>query len=845
MDRPLQIKLRNGLRVILLEKRDAPVVSWNLWANVGSANESDQTAGLCHLIEHMLFKGTSRRPVGQIAREVEAAGGDMNAYTSFDETVFYINMSSRNQEVGLDILADAVLDPTFDATELAREKEVVVEEINRAEDNPSQMVGEDLFRKLFQVHTYGRPIAGDRKTVREVPRETLMKFFRQWYVGKNLLFIGVGDFSAEATAKKIEALLEPLSSDPPPHQKIPTEPSQKEPRFISRGMKIEGHYLEIGFPATQIRAPETPALDLLGQILGGGLSSRFEQRVKEQKRLVSSISSSAYTPRDPGIFFISAVLKDGRLDKPLQAVWEEVDRISQERITPLELARARENIRSSRIYEKQTADRLARKLGFFAGVAGDLDFEEAYYGRIGSVTPEEIREVAEKYLKPERLTLSLCHPEGENWGKLPQLVQSLKKRISRPAPRERSSVQSFRLKSGLRLLVRENHSLPIVAIRGVSQAGLRVENKKNNGISHLYSLLVTKGTISRTAREVAEESENRSAHFDGYTGFNLTGLSSTFLSENLTEGIEIFTDLLLNPSFPEAEILKEKGITLTAIRNQEDSLSSIAMKHFLAKLYPYHPYGLPILGSPKTVRPLRRADLIQFHQKWIRPETMVLAISGDVDPQEMKERLEEKFFLVKKKSPVPSKWTANPPPSPQEITLRRKEKHQAHIVYGFLGSRVTSQDRYALEALNCVLAGQGGRLFLELRDKKGLAYAISSSNQEGVEPGYFMVYMGCDPTKLETAIEGIQLELGKIASEKVSEEELERAKRYIIGNYELDLQKNSSVAAILASEEIYGNGWEELHRYPEQIQRVTADQVLQVAKKYLRPKNSVLSIVRP
>ncbi len=230
MQKPFKTTLSNGLRVVLLENHAAPVVSWNLWANVGSVNETDEEAGLCHLIEHMIFKGTSRRPVGQIAKEVEASGGDMNAYTSFDETVFYINMSSRKMDVGLDILADAAADPTYDQEELTREKEVVVEEISRAEDSPSQMVSQDLFTTLYHVHPYRRPIAGSRETVRGVSRQHLMDFYRRWYVGSNLIFIGVGHFNIPDLLPKIETLFSKIPAGSPPKQQIPR--SRRKGRFV-------------------------------------------------------------------------------------------------------------------------------------------------------------------------------------------------------------------------------------------------------------------------------------------------------------------------------------------------------------------------------------------------------------------------------------------------------------------------------------------------------------------------------------------------------------------------------------------------------------------------------------
>lgn len=849
MHKPFKTTLSNGLRVLLLESHTAPVVSWNLWANVGSVNETDKEAGLCHLIEHMLFKGTGRRPVGQIAHEVEAAGGDMNAYTSFDETVFYINMSSKKMDVGLDILADAAIDPTFDETELTREKEVVVEEISRSEDNPSQMVSQDLFTAAFQVHPYQRPIAGNRDTVRGVSRQHLMEFYRRWYVGSNLIFVGVGDFKVKDILPQLETLYSKIPAGSPPAQTIPSEPPQRQRRLTSRGMQVEGRYFDLCFPIPGLKHADIPALDLLSHVLGGGGSNRLEHSLKEKKGLVTSVASYAYTPKHPGVLIVGGILKEKALRETLSGVWDEIERLKQEPPTTVEFARARESMKSARIYEKQTVEAQARKLGYFEGIADDVNFEDEYYRRLSEVTPDDLQRVAREYLLPERITFSMCHPQKETWPReklsawLTEAVEGGKKPAAIQKQKENETVH-FRLPSGVQVYVRENRNLPLVSIRSASLGGLRSETKALNGITHLISSLLTKGTAHRTSREITEESESLSGHIDGYLGRNLLGVSGTFLSERIVEGLDLFFDILLNPSFPEDEVAKEKSLTLTAIRNEEDSLSHLAMKNFMAALYPKHPYGLPSLGTSASVKRIKRKDLVKHYAATVHPGNLTLSIVGDVSVEDIKERLKDK--LAAWKAPKSRLKTPAMPQAPKkaiEVVAVRK-KLQAHIVYGFLGTTVKNSDRYALEVMNNVLSGQGGRLFIELRDKRGLAYAVSSSTQEGLEPGYISVYMGTDVSKLEDSLKGIRAELDRIRQEPVSEAEIERSKRFIIGNYELDLQKNASVAALTAYHAAYGLGTGEIFRYPERIEAVTQQDILRVAKKYIRPEASVLSVIK-
>ncbi|HEX5037344.1 MAG TPA: pitrilysin family protein [bacterium] len=848
MLKPFKTTLSNGLRVLLLESHTAPVVSWNLWANVGSVNETDDEAGLCHLIEHMIFKGTGRRPVGQIAKEVEAAGGDMNAYTSFDETVFYINMSAKNMDVGLDILADATIDPTFDETELTREKEVVVEEISRSEDNPSQMVSQDLFSAAFSLHPYRRPIAGSRETVRGVSRQHLKEFYHRWYVGSNLILIGVGDFQVKDILPKVETLFSKIPAGTVPAQKIPAEPPQIGRRTTTRGMTIEGRYFDLSVPIPGLMHADTPALDLLSHILGSGGSSRLEQGVKEKKGLVTAVASYAYTPRHPGLMIVGGVLKEKALKETLKAVWEEIERMKHEPPTTVEFARARESLRSARIYERQTVEAMARKIGYFEGIAGDVDFEETYYRRLAEVTPEDIQRLAQTYFIPERISLSFCHSKAEKWPDekladwLTEAVETPRK--AKPARKPEGETVDFKLKNGIRVLIRENRNLPLVSIRSGSIGGLRAETKKMNGASHLISSLLTKGTVSRTAREISEESDSLNGHIDGYMGRNLLGVSGTFLSDKIVEGLDLFFDVLLHPIFPKEEVAKEIGHTLTAIRNEEDSLAGLAMKKFMAALYPKHPYGLPSLGTAQTVRSFNRERLLRHYFETVRPDNMILSVVGDVSADDIRERLTEKLSSWKALRAKAGRIDMPTPPKKAIEIVTLKKKLQAHIVYGFLGTTVKNADRFALEVMNYVLAGQGGRLFIELRDKRGLAYAVSSSTQEGLEPGYITVYMGTDVSKLDDSLKGIREELDRIRREPVLEEEIERAKRFIIGNYALDLQKNSSIAAMMAYHVSYGMPPDEIFKYPERIERVTREDILRVAKKYLRPEASVLSVIR-
>lgn len=842
--------LPNGLTILLEEKRTAPVISFNVLVRVGSAMETDAEAGICHVIEHMLFKGTPTRPVGQIARDVEAAGGEINAYTSFDQTVYYINMATRFADQGLAILADAVQHPLFDAQELAREAEVICEEIRREEDNPSHRVTERLFQKTYGTHPYGRPIIGYDYTVKAFTHDDLFKFWRQWYVPKNMALIIVGDFDTTTMLAKATAAFAEGRSDPAPAPvplAIPVETHGT--RVFSDQTTIQSSYLSLGLPVPELTHADIPTLDILTHVLAGGESSRLEQVLREQKQLVHAIHCYAFTPKGTGIFSIGAVLPTDKARQAMTAIWEEIAKIHANGITAAELERAKTNIRATEIYEKESVGGLAGKYALFLGAAGDHTFEERYYQAIGETTLAHVREVAQRYLMPERTTVVVLAPKQDpvpdleaikHCCRLPKAIRPTPK-----APPKRHKPVVIKAANGLRVIVQENHHLPIVACCAAGLGGLRYETARNNGISTLIAQTMTKGTRHRHAIEIAETIDNHAASIDGFAGRNSFGLRGEFLADKFQEGFALFAEILGEPTFPVSEVAKEKRQLIEAIKNQSDNLPALAMLQFTRALYGRHPYGLRQLGEKESVRQITSAALAHYYFRLLHPKNMVLAVTGDVDVATIRRLVNQHIHWPRG---TPPKRPIFPRPGiekPVTLELKRAEKQQAHIVYGFLTTTLDSPDYYPLTVMNYILSGQGGRLFGTLRDKLSLAYAVSASHQAGIDPGYFMVYIGTEPTKIQTALDGIRAELSNLTERLVDAAEFERARQYLVGTYELDRQRNAGNAGSYAFNLLYDLGINEIELYPKKILKVTRQDILRVAKKYLRFDRAVCSIIRP
>jgi len=846
-DRFRQFTMDNGLKVILEENKSAPVVALQIWVKVGSADERDEEAGICHFVEHMLFKGTERRKVREAAKEIESLGGTINAYTSYDQTVYHITIASRYAEEGLDVLSDAMQHSTFDPIELQREREVILEEIRRGEDDPSKKLFKQTMATLYRYHPYRRPIIGYEKTIRSLQRDEMVSFFKKWYAPNHMVFIAVGDFDSLDMEKKVKEVFENFKPSSERLLERIEEPVSMEVRPVISYGNFKETYLQIAFPIPSARHEDTPSIDVLSQILGGGEPSRLVQRIKLEKGLVHSIYASSYTPKDPGLFIIGATLSAEQVGKTIEAILEEVNRLRQEGVTAEELHRVKVNIESNLIYGRQTVQGLAGKIGFYEVMVGDVEFEKEYMRRIAFLQNEDIQKVLSKYFKSHSWGISILAPNEKADFIKNMSIKSIVDQtgLGDTLVQRKPPTLKTILDNGIRLIVKENPSLPIVSIQVSCLGGVRFEEEPQNGVNNFMAVMVTKGTRHQNSLEIAKKVEKMAGSLNGFSGYNSFGLAFTFLSQHFEEAFQLLTEVIREPSFDKEEMEKRRRLILASIRQQEDDLGRLVFKLFRKTLYEKHPYRMDTLGTLDSIQRLTQEDLREYYQHIVIPENMVLTVVGDVDQTKVLLAVKKGFGDLKRESP------SAPSISQEPLVQRRRKaeiikmKEQAHFVLGFLGVSFHHPDSYALTVLDAALSGQGGRLFRELRDKESLAYALDFMAHPNLDPGFIGVYMGTHPNKLETAIETVLRELKKVREEGVTEEEVDRAKKYLIGNFEIGLQSHGAQTNQMSLDELYGFGFDHYQKYPQEIQKVTQEDVNRVAKQYFNLESYVIAIIRP
>ncbi|MBI3998448.1 MAG: insulinase family protein [Armatimonadetes bacterium] len=406
---PVRQVLEGGLTVIVEEHTAADIVALHTWVKVGSKDEDDETNGAAHFLEHMLFKGTAQRKPGQMDREVEGLGGTLNAATSTDWTYYYIVAGSRHFDQILDLQADAIMHSTIDAGEMARERRVVIEEINRRDNFPLTRAAELLRATAFTVHPYRRSVLGTRAGIERMPRDVLLNVSRTYYVPDNITVVVVGNIRASDALAKVRRAYAGFRRPPVVRPARPAEPPIPEVRRAVAEQDVRVTYLVMGFLAPDARDRDFYAADVLLYVLGRGLGARLRQEIVERQRLAQSIGASYPTSEDPPLFVISAVVDPSQADRAEAAILAELTAVRDQGLSEQELARAKNLFEGEHVYRTHTSGGRAFDLGFASTVA-DLEFGLSYLERVRQVTREDVQRVARRLFDPQRYAVAVIRP---------------------------------------------------------------------------------------------------------------------------------------------------------------------------------------------------------------------------------------------------------------------------------------------------------------------------------------------------------------------------------------------------------------------------------------------------
>lgn len=846
--------LPNGLEVVLKENHFSKMVAMQCWVKAGSLDEYENEKGMAHLIEHMLFKGTAKRKVGEISSTVEACGGDINAYTTFDRTVYYLTLSSRHIMTGVDLLSDAIFNSSFDADELAKEKEVVLEEIRRGNDSPSNKVGRKVFEQMYAGTEAARPIIGSEESVSGFSRQDVLNFYRKWYQPSNISLVIVGDFDIATLWPQVEAYFGI------PGQAIGERPLAGE-RIINPQVQVEllkGDFqqprLEIAFPAPNLEHSDTIDLDLVAFALGSGDASRLNRQLRDKDGVVGSVGCSLYAPSFGGIFELSAFTTEDSYLEAVTGLARELTRIkTSQPITDEELERARANLRIERCSQEETVGGQAKSLGYGLTTSHKTLYDDVYETLIHKTTATKISCTLERWLHPENAVIIGLLPQNSTIEAsavkaafVKGIEEAKKENKGQPAlinmklgqDEQRHQPAVYDILPGVKLIYRQNTGSQLFTLVAASEGGVRGETADEAGVYHAMASLLGTATKSMDYEELLTRVEGLGADLHGFSGKDSFGLKLHGLADHFDQLLPLWCDVFVNPAFPEEQWDAVKRDTFDTLRLEEDSPSTIAMRAFQEKLYASHPYRWPAHGRKESLLKFTPEFLLNRYQTLRDSGPWVLGGVGPMSADTVIAKLRKNLFnqwAPQKSEPRRFQEAENAIANrfDAETVKISKDKEQTHIVLGYRGLAWGDKDRPALDVLSMILGGSGGRLFLNLRDNESLAYSVSPLTSYGKHPGVLGAYIATANEKVDRAYRALLQELENIQKQPVSPQELSRAINYLIGSHESDLERGEAQAMTLCLMELYGVGFDDFLTYPKKVAAVQTKDVQNIAKRLM------------
>ena len=848
----------NGARAVAVRpRREGPgMVALQLWIGAGTCAERAGEHGAAHFVEHMLFKPIpSSRGGGDLAAAIEQLGGDVNAFTSHDETVIYASVPRRYANVGLRELLRHVLRPQMEVDEVEREREVILEEISEYEDDHASAASDSFLEGLFIGSEYGRPILGRRDDVRAISAEGLRRFHERVYTGDGVVLVVAGSMTHEDVLACASPFLESL---PPRKLKGLKRPSKPAKGAVS-WQRAGGHesHLRVGWQTPSLTHKDAPAMDVISAILSQGESALLPSRVRRQAKVVSDVFGSVTALRSAGSLMVSAETTPGAELRACTEIVQTVRGLCRDPVGADVLERAKAQILCAQAYRTETMEGLAHGVGHFVSQYGELEAEGRYFEQIRGVTEEDVRRVAARWIGVEAGLALIRSPnrrprEASAWARELAPVTISRPRVTKvKLVRERGGVSTARLPNGLTVSVLSDARVPVVASTLLWEGGGRMEEQGSAGNLWLASGLLTRGSLHRTGDQLSREIDAMAGELSGFASRDFAGIRAESMSRYFEPMIERALESVLMPSFLREEFEEERRVLLEELEGQADDTAFVVARTALRRAFGTHAYGRGMRGSAKTIM---RLDESQIRAAWLRDhrlEDAVLAVAGDISPRDAVDRIAALSQRLQVEG-VASAVVANGEPADSQrsalswparacssVVRSTSPQQQAHLRLLFRGVPVQDPRVPALRILMAVLGDQSGRLFAALREDEGLVYSVGAKSVEALEGGYIAIAASARHERISRVRRKIRDVLVDVREHGISEAELRRATRTLVGEHERGRQRRVRLSVELAMRVASGRPWIEYGKVPRTLRMVTKEDVQKVAQALLDPARTV------
>ncbi len=828
-------KLPSGQVVIVRELKDNPIVTINTWVKTGSINENDANSGVAHFLEHLFFKGSKNVPTGEFDKILESKGAITNAATSKDYTQFYITIPSKDFDLALNMHSDMLLHPLIPKDELQSERAVVIEEISRGLDNPSNVLYTNLFTLLYSNsnHPYKRPVIGTKEIIFSISRDEILDFYNKWYVPSNMITVIVGDIDANYAIKKVQEAFnvqfkKQPSVDYPSISPIPKQAVVNEEKDVAQA------YMAIAFKAPKFTgAKETYALDLLSVILGGSNSSVLNSDIKEKRMLVNSISAFYSQYLDDGLFIISSTMKPENLKTVQNLIFEDIEKLHSRGVLKSELERAKAIIKTSTEFSRESGANIAAELGSYTLYCASPDMYNNYLKKIDEVNIKDVESALNKFLINKNVAISTVVPKG--FVEISNVAPAAKIK-----PDDANLVVStdkekkYVLANGSTLIFRKNKQNSIVAINIMARGGNFLE--KIPAVGYFTAQNIKRGTENFSYEELTDFLDENGIRLSFSGAADAFDVSLMFSKSKLNEAFSVLEETVKRAKFPTSELNKTKHEYKMYANSLKDRPLSMALDEFSSLAFRGYPYSNSSKVVLLNIDKIQRENLIDFYDKIFDSKNLVISVVGDVDENKIIKEL-NKIFDDKKQKEVQVKdylKTSYIPQKTETIKLLNSDKETTWILVGYKTPAIYSvKDVATLKVIDSLLGtGMSSRLFQNLREQKGLAYQVGSQINQYGNDGAIFGYIGTNSKNEKEALNGLVYEFNRLKTEFVPEKELNEAKEKLLGNIVLALETNMDRAAFLTKYETYGFDLDYLENLKKEILNVSQSDIISFSNRY-------------
>lgn len=831
------VRLKNGLTVYIIRDSRFPLVCTRLFVGTGSANETAEQAGISHVLEHMVFKGTEKRPKGQVARDVESLGGYLNAATSFDKTWFITDMPAKHWKTGMDVVKDMAFHPSLDPAELEAEKDVIVSELKGGDDTPTRRLFEDLQVAGLAHTVYGRPIIGFEKTIRAVTADDLRAYIRTWYQPQNMMLLVAGDIDPKAVLAHAEELFGDLKNDT-----ILPEPAPVQLEGAAGGPRVEVTYgpwnkvyLGIALPAPALGDQRSIDLDVLAYALGGDGTSQFYRKYRYEKQLVDSISVGNMSLNRAGLFYMVAQLDADKVEPFWQEFTRDLAALDAGKITPDVIERARFNYEDGMDRASETLDGLTSWKATVQFELGGPQGEANVRHALAAVDSVRLRQAQDLWLRPDQVRVRVLAPEK---AKLPDLDAILQHNWPAPAvERQKAAAAAEKvgkreivdLGQGRTVILQPDRTIPYVSLEILRPGGNALLKPADQGLAQLTAATLTDGCGTRDLDAMERFVAERAASLSASAGVQSFTVSLTGPARFNADYFALLGDLLHKPTFAEKDVRRQADTLKAALVRRQDNPMSFMGSKINGFLFPGgQPYGFDGLGTAENQDRFGPGD-VQAFWKQQNAQPWILSVAGDFD--------REKVLAFARSLPVPTAPAVDVPQptwgADKRLPLSLPGRQQAHLLLAFHAVPLDHPDAPALMLLESVLSGQSGLLFNKLRDEQGLGYTVTAFYRSLPEAGFMAFYIGTTPRNLDVARQGFSGIIKDIKTDLLPAELLAKGLNRMEGSYYRGRQSLGARADEAASERLLGQPQDFQKRLLEKAAKVTPEQLREVARKYL------------